>query len=139
MADRITGRPDYIGDYLAKLHSGSWYGWSDSKNRVYSNLIIHPQIWNEEYTGNISADGMMDNPHSKPTEQECTDGLVAMLNAWDAEYAAYKKNRRAAYDKIGDQLDQLYHDIDNNKFGADAKTGTWYLAVKAVKNANPKP
>ena len=35
------GRPNHIEDYLARLHSGSWYGWSNSKNKIYSNLIIH--------------------------------------------------------------------------------------------------
>ena len=35
-----TGRPDHIEDYLAQLHTGQWFGWSDSKNKVYANLII---------------------------------------------------------------------------------------------------
>ena len=42
------------------------------------------------------------------------------------------------YPDIGDQLDALYHDIDDGKLGADAKTGTWYTAVKAVKDEFPK-
>ena len=45
----------------------------------------------------------------------------------------------APYKSIGQQLDLLWHDIDDGKFGADAKTGAWYLDVKAVKDANPKP
>ena len=40
MADN-NGRPNHIEDYLVSLHNGSWYGWSDSKNKVYANLIIH--------------------------------------------------------------------------------------------------
>jgi hypothetical protein len=43
------------------------------------------------------------------------------------------------YKGIGEQLDQLFRDVDSGKFGADAKTGEWYIAVKAVKDANPKP
>ena len=42
------------------------------------------------------------------------------------------------YAELTDQLDQLYHDIDDGKLGADAKTGSWYLAVKAVKDEFPK-
>tara|TARA_E500000331_G_scaffold302819_1_gene304952 strand:- start:605 stop:973 length:369 start_codon:yes stop_codon:yes gene_type:complete len=42
------------------------------------------------------------------------------------------------YADLGDQLDQLYHDIDDGKLGADAKTGSWYLAVKKVKDDFPK-
>jgi hypothetical protein len=37
----INGRPNHIEDYLVKLHTGQWFGWSDSKNKVYANLIIH--------------------------------------------------------------------------------------------------
>jgi hypothetical protein len=43
------------------------------------------------------------------------------------------------YKGIGEQLDQLFRDVDSGKFGADAKTGEWYIAIKAVKDANPKP
>ena len=39
---------------------------------------------------------------------------------------------------MGDQLDKLFHDIDDGKLGEDAKTGTWYLAVKQVKLDHPK-
>lgn len=42
------------------------------------------------------------------------------------------------YAELGEQLDQLYHDIDDGKLGEDAKTGAWYLAVKKVKTDNPK-
>ena len=37
----MNGRYDHIEDVLARLHSGQWFGWSDSKNKVYANLIIH--------------------------------------------------------------------------------------------------
>jgi hypothetical protein len=60
-----TGRPNHIEDYLAQLHTGQWFGWSDSKNKVYANLIIH------------------DDSKSKPTEQECTDGLATMQSDFD--------------------------------------------------------
>ena len=43
------------------------------------------------------------------------------------------------YDLIENQLDQLYHDIESGKFGADAKTGSWYVGITSVKTAFPKP
>ena len=43
-----------------------------------------------------------------------------------------------AYPDVGEQLDQLFWDIDAGKLGADAKTGDWYLAVKKVKDDFPK-
>ena len=69
------------------------------------------------------------------------------LNAVNAEVAAkaYKYNRvtgdgtNAGYPDISDQLDKLWHDIDDGKLGADAKTGAWYNAVKTVKTNIPKP
>ena len=61
----INGRPNHIEDYLVSLHAGQWFGWSDSKNKVYANLIIH------------------DDNKSKPTEQECIDGLATMQSNFD--------------------------------------------------------
>ena len=57
-------RPTHIEDYLVTVRTGQWFGWSDSKNKIYANLIVH--------------DG-----GSKPTEQECTDGLAALQKAYD--------------------------------------------------------
>jgi hypothetical protein len=61
----INGRPNHIEDYLVKLHTGQWFGWSDAKNKVYANLIIH------------------DDSKSKPTEQECIDGLAQLQSDYD--------------------------------------------------------
>ena len=33
----------------------------------------------------------------------------------------------------------LYHAIDSNEFGADAKTSSFYTKLKAVKDKYPKP
>jgi len=49
----------------------------------------------------------------------------------------YSINRRDYYEKLEEQLDNLYHDIDNGKFGDTAKTGQFYLARKAVKDKFP--
>jgi hypothetical protein len=57
-------RPTHIENYLVTVRQGQWFGWSDSKNKIYANLIVH--------------DG-----GSKPTEQECTDGLAALQKAYD--------------------------------------------------------
>ena len=43
------------------------------------------------------------------------------------------------YPDITEQLDQLYHDIEAGKFGANAKTGSWYVVITSVKTAYPKP
>jgi len=63
--DYKTNRPDHIEDYLVELHSGQWFGWSDSKNKIYANLIIH------------------DASKLKPSESDCTDGLATMQSNFD--------------------------------------------------------
>jgi len=60
----MNGRANHIEDYLVTVRRGQWFGWSDSKNKIHANLIVH--------------DG-----GSKPTEKECTDGLTALQTTWD--------------------------------------------------------
>ena len=61
----INGRANHIEDYLVQLHSGQWFGWSDSKNKVYANLVIH------------------DDSKSKPSESDCTTGLATIQTEFD--------------------------------------------------------
>ena len=74
--------------YLMTLHTGQWFGWSDSKNKVYANLVIH------------SSD-------AKPSEADCNAGVAALQKAYDD--AAYQRSRAAEYPSIADQLDDIYH------------------------------
>jgi len=108
--DYFTGKPDHIEDYLITVRVGQWFGWSDSKNKIYANLIVH--------------DG-----GSKPTEKECTDGLAALQAAWDLENDSYKSKRRAEYPSIEDQLDTIYH----------SGVAGWKTAIKTIKDKYPKP
>ena len=68
------------------------------------------------------------------------DDIVAKqieLDVRDAHIAP--RNEKFTYSfRIEKQLDSLWHDIDDDKFGADAKTGSFYLEIKAIKDANPK-
>ena len=120
--DIITGRPNHIEDYLAQLHTQQWFGWSDSKNKIYANLILHPKIYD------ASSKGLVNNPHSKPSESDCTAGLKALQDAWDLENDSYKSKRRAEYPSIADQLDDMYHN------GVDG----WKTTIKAVKDKYTK-
>jgi len=103
-------RPTHIEDYLITVRTGQWFGWSDSMNKIYANLVVH--------------DG-----GSKPTEKQCTDGLAALQAAWDLENDSYKSKRREEYPDFASQLDDIYHN------GIDG----WKATIKAVKDANPKP
>jgi hypothetical protein len=57
---------------------------------------------------------------------------LTAVNAW-VDPEAYKSLRQ--YPSIGDQLDMLWHAIDN---GTLNKTSDFYTAIKAVKDAHPK-
>jgi hypothetical protein len=48
---------------------------------------------------------------------------------------AYARERVNSYEEITEQLDKLFHDIDEGKLD---KTGSFYLGIKAVKDSNPK-
>ena len=119
-------RPSHIEDYLVTVRDGQWFGWSNPKDKVYANLIVH--------------DG-----GSKPSESDCTNGLAALQAAWDLENDSYKSQRRlgvgstSGYPLIELQLDQLYHDMKDGKLGAGATTGSWYVGITSVKTAFPKP
>ena len=91
----IDGKYDHIEDVLIALHSGQWFGWSDSKNKVYENLIIH------------------DESKDKPTKKFLEDELKKQQDEFDAK--SYARSRAVAYDPIPEQLDQIYHDIDGWK------------------------
>ena len=119
------GRPDQIEDYLVTVRTGAWFGWSDPKNKIYANLIVH--------------DG-----GSKPTESDCTTGLATLQTAWDERNKQYKLERvvgvgtTAGYPSIKVQLDQLYHDMKDGKLGVAATTGSWFVGISSVKTAIAK-
>ena len=76
-----NGRPNHIQDVLIHLHDGAWFGWSDSKNKVYANLVIH------------SAD-------AKPTENSLTTQLTTNQTAFDDDAADKVTNRSSTKTKL---------------------------------------
>ena len=102
-------RPTHIENYLVTVRTGQWFGWSDSKNKVYANLVVH--------------DG-----GSKPSESDCTNGLKALKDSWDLENNSYKSKRRDEFPSVVDQLDLIYHS------GVDA----WKAKIKETKDKYPK-
>ncbi len=47
--------------------------------------------------------------------------------------------REKQYPKIVDQLDLLWHDINNGILGDSAKESTWFNTIKVIKDNYPKP
>ena len=44
----------------------------------------------------------------------------------------------SGYGSIGEQLDQLYHDMKDGKLGVAATTGSWFVGITSVKTAIAK-
>jgi hypothetical protein len=105
--DRL-GKYEHIEDVLCDLHLGGWYGWSDSKNKIYANLVIH----NSDY--------------DKPTEKSLTDALAKQQSDFDLQ--EYARNRATEYPALAEQLDEIYHN------GIDS----WKAVIKVTKDKYPK-
>ena len=80
----INNRPNHIEDYLVSLHTGQWFGWSDSKNKVYANLIIH------------------DDSKSKPSESDCTTGLATLQSDYDTAQTNAETKKASGKQKLLD-------------------------------------
>jgi len=80
-----TGRPNNIQDFLVQHRTGQWFGWKkgDEPRMVYANLIVH--------------DG-----GSKPTEQECTDGLAQLQTDFDDAKTKKETDKTNANQKLKD-------------------------------------
>ena len=55
---------------------------------------------------------------------------------FNAQENGYKMDRALAYPQLAEQLDKLWHDINN---GTLDETGEFFTALKTVKDNNPKP
>ena len=81
-----------------------------------------------DYIASWSVDGL-----DKPTDSQLASYDTA--GNTNEKNETVKKTRKAAYGKIGDQLDLLYKDM---LAGKGDSTGEWFKAIKAVKDDNPK-
>jgi hypothetical protein len=98
-----------LEDYLVGLHTGQWFGFGNSENKTYANLVIH-------------------SDDAKPTEQECIDGVTALQTEYDS--LAYARSRKQEYDK----LNQWEMQFDDNRDG----TTTWVDSINEIKQEFPK-
>ena len=74
------------------------------------------------------------NTVEKPSKQEVTDE-IERLRQLDAN-VQYRRDRMHEYPALAEQLDMLWHAMND---GVLPKVDSFYDAIKAVKDANPKP
>ena len=69
-------RPNHIEEALVKLHTGQWFTWTDSKNKIYANLQLAEKI-------GVNGD-LVDNTVTElPTESAVNAKLTELQDAWD--------------------------------------------------------
>ena len=78
-------RPSELQDYLITVRNGQWFGFAKGSEprTVYTNLTVH--------------DG-----GSKPTEQECTDGLAQMQTDFDNAKTKQETDKSSGNQKLKD-------------------------------------
>ena len=76
-------RATEIQDYLIRLHTGQWFGFNN-KEHTYANLVI------------------LDNTKTKPTEQECIDGLAQLQADYDQAIIDRENKKASAKQKLQD-------------------------------------
>ena len=103
-----------IEDVLVQMHSGQWFGWSDSKNKVYANLIIH-------------------GGQEKPT-QEFLESELARLQA-EQDATQYQRNRQAEYPSVDELVVALWEGVVEERM---ASVTALEGLRQAVKTKYPK-
>jgi hypothetical protein len=101
-------------DALTSLRPGSeWY--------CQSPLTLENVVWQD--TVNVI-----------PSQQECDAEILRLQAEYDAK--EYQRQREPNYPPIADQLDMLWHAIDN---GTLNKSSDFYTSLKSIKEQYPKP
>ena len=82
-----NGKPNTLEDFLSLHRTGQWFGFDnlngDNSNKTYANLIV--------------LDG-----GSKPTEQECTDGLAQLQTDFDNAKTKQETDKTSGNQKLKD-------------------------------------
>jgi|TARA_R110000824_G_scaffold72792_1_gene185548 hypothetical protein len=102
-------KPEHIEDVLVYLHSGQWFGWSDSKNKVYANLVIH-------------------GDQEKPTEEWLEAELKRQQAAYDNDYA---RKRLEEYPSTNELVVALWEGVVEERMQAVTQVEIKRQAVKA--------
>jgi len=77
----LNGRPNELQDYLVSLHQGQWFGFNN-KEHTYANLVI------------------LDDTKTKPTEQECIEGLAQLQADYDQAIINREARKASAKAKL---------------------------------------
>tara|TARA_A100001011_G_C13875983_1_gene661020 strand:+ start:325 stop:651 length:327 start_codon:yes stop_codon:yes gene_type:complete len=95
----------------------------EANSKVYSNELNNYALQNDgsgDYILSWNVDGL-----AKPSDSQLNSYETAGNK--EAKNDSIRNTRRLAYGDIGEQLDEIYKDID-----------AWKTRIKSIKDANPK-
>jgi hypothetical protein len=75
----------------------------------------------------------MDTNQTKPTEAEIAEEIIRLQEEYDTK--EYARKRAVEYPALNEQLDMLWHAIDEGKLN---KYSDFYKTLKSVKEKYPK-
>ena len=101
-------RPEHIESILVDMRSGQWFSWSDSHNKVYSNLVIH-------------------SDDDKPTQEFLEAELKSQQDAYDNDYA---RKRLEEYPSVDELVVALWEGVVEERMAAVTKLEGKRQAVK---------
>jgi len=103
-------RPEHTESVLSKMHTGQWFGWSDSKNKVYANLVIY-------------------GDQEKPTQEFLESELARLQSEYDEQ--DYARNRQAEYPSINDLIVALWENVVEERAASVISLEATRQAIKA--------
>ena len=110
---------------VADANSEAWDGFE---------TVAPARDWQDDFTDEEWNEGVI-----VPEGSAVTPAAVrAVMSEHLADLALndVRISRAKAYPRLGDQLDKLFHDLEN---GTLDQNGEFFTAIKTVKDANPKP
>jgi hypothetical protein len=102
-------RPEHIEDVLITIHIGQWFGWSDSKNKVYENLVV---LGGQE----------------KPTQEFLESELARLQAEYDSQ--AYARNRQAEYPSIEELVVAMWEGVVEERMASVTRLEGLRQAIK---------
>ena len=106
-----------------------------------AQFVIHGNVTNEaeyqaqvKYVSGADENGSAIFSDTQPWTWAQVSAKQAELQA-DYDAKQYQRDRAAEYPDLGEQLDKLYHDINN---GTLTTSGGFFTALNAVKTKYPK-
>ena len=124
MAITITDEQRAVLDFKVREGADAWI-----KNSTQANMEAKVAKYKQDYLDAKASEGA----DYKTAKEKKESHEAAEKTKWETR--GYAQKRREEYPIIGDQLDMLWHALDD---GTLDKTSDFYTSLKATKDKYPK-